>query len=152
MRDLEKLQEYDKNKTKVLKYVLYKKRSESEVRRKFEDTMSTNMLEDILEELKQNSYINDEDYVERAVSEFVALQNISLKQIKYKLLSKGISSNIVEDYFYNNRAELQEYEKNSIEKIIAKKSDSSKDEIISFLLKKGFEYDNVREKLEQWPT
>ena len=31
------VEEFDKEKTKVLKYVLYKKRSENEVRKKFEN-------------------------------------------------------------------------------------------------------------------
>ena len=50
--DFEKLEEYDKNKTKVLKYVIYKKRSENEIRRKFQNDIDSNMLEDIIEELK----------------------------------------------------------------------------------------------------
>ena len=48
---------------------------------------------------------------------------------------------------------LNEYEKKSINNIINKKSDSSNEEITQMLLKKGFEYDNVKEALEgrnQW--
>ena len=33
--DLEKLKEFDKQKTKVFKYITYKKRTEQEVRKKF---------------------------------------------------------------------------------------------------------------------
>ena len=33
------IEEFDKEKTKVLKYILYKKRSENEVRAKFSGTM-----------------------------------------------------------------------------------------------------------------
>ena len=35
MFDYEKIKEYDKYKTKVLKYIIYKKRTENEIRRKF---------------------------------------------------------------------------------------------------------------------
>ena len=35
---MEELEEFDKLKTKVLKYVLYKKRSEAEIRRKFSES------------------------------------------------------------------------------------------------------------------
>ena len=45
MFDYEKIKEYDKNKTKVLKYVLYKKRTESEIRRKFEKDNLESMVE-----------------------------------------------------------------------------------------------------------
>ena len=98
--DFEKLEEYDRNKTKVLKYVIYKKRSVSEIKRKFQNDIDSNMLDDIIEELKENNYISDEQYIERAVNEFMALKNLSLKQIKYKLQSKGIDNNLIEDYHY----------------------------------------------------
>ncbi|MBO5349125.1 MAG: RecX family transcriptional regulator [Clostridia bacterium] len=149
MLDYEKLAEYDKNKTKVLKYVVYKKRTENEIRRKFEKDIDSSMLEDIIQELKENNYISDNKYIERAVNEFIALRNLSLKQIKYKLLSKGINSNLIEEYFYNNKEELAEYEINSANNIINKKNNNSAEEIIQILLKKGFEYDNVKEALER---
>ena len=88
------IEEYDKEKTKVLKYVIYKKRTEREIRTKFKSIIEENMLEDILEELKENGYISDEIYIERAVNEFMALKNLSIKEIKYKLISKGISNNL----------------------------------------------------------
>lgn len=149
MLDYERLEEYDKNKTKVLKYVIYKKRTENEIKRKFEKDIESDMLEDIIQELKENNYISDTQYIERAVNEFMALRNLSIKQIKYKLLSKGINSSLIDDYFYNNADELNEYEINSANNIINKKNDSSAEEIIQMLLKKGFEYDNVKEAIER---
>ena len=149
MFDYEKIKEYDKNKTKVLKYVLYKKRTESEIRRKFEKDIEYEMLDEIIEELKQNNYISDNQYIERAVNEFIALKNLSLKQIKYKLQSKGVSNYLIEDYFSKNSENLKEYEIKSANNIITKKYDDSPEEIIQNLLKKGFEYDNVKEALER---
>lgn len=147
--DFEKLEEYDRNKTKVLKYVIYKKRSVSEIKRKFQNDIDSNMLDDIIEELKENNYISDEQYIERAVNEFMALKNLSLKQIKYKLQSKGIDNNLIEDYFSANREDLNEYEIKSAGNIINKKYDEPAEEIIQNLLKKGFDYDNVKEALER---
>ena len=147
--DFEKLEEYDRNKTKVLKYVVYKKRSESEIRRKFQNDIDSNMLDDIIEELKENNYISDTKYIERAVNEFMALKNLSLKQIKYKLQSKGIDNSLIEDYFSANREDLNEYEIKSAGNIIDKKFDEPAEEIIQNLLKKGFDYDNVKEALER---
>lgn len=145
----EELEEYDRSKTKVLKYVIYKKRSENEVRRKFQNEIDEYMLEDIIKELKENDYIGDDKYIERAINEYMALKNLSIKQIRYKLQSKGISNDIIDDYFSKNMDELQEYEINSASNIINKKFDSPAEEIIQNLLKKGFEYDNVKEALER---
>lgn len=147
--DFEKLELYDKYKTRVLKYVIYKKRSENEIRAKFQKEIDADMLDDIIQELKENQYISDEKYIERAVNEFMALKNLSLKQIKYKLQSKGISVNLVEDYFQEHREDLKEYEIKSANNIITKKYNQPAEEIIQFLLKKGFEYDNVKEALER---
>ena len=83
------IEEYDKEKSKVLKYVLYKKRSKKEVQNKFYNAIENEMLHDIIEELEENGYIDDNNYIERAINEFMALNNLSLKEVRYKLMSKG---------------------------------------------------------------
>ena len=83
------VEEFDKLKTKVLKYILFKKRTEQEVRQKFRED-SGEMLEDVIEELKELNYINDENYIQRAVNEFKNLKNVSIKEIQYKLMTKGL--------------------------------------------------------------
>lgn len=147
------IEEYDKEKTKVLKYVIYKKRTEREIRTKFKSIIKENMLEDILEELKENGYISDENYIERAVNEFIALKNLSIKEIKYKLMSKGISSNLVEDYVQKNEEELNEYEQKSADNIVLKKSVNMDEiEIKQYLIKKGYTEEHIKnatQKIEE---
>ena len=109
------IEEFDNYKTKVLKYVIYKKRTEQEIRTKFEKIVEENMLDDIIEELKENGYISDENYIERVVNEFIALKNLSIKELKYKLISKGLKSDLIEDYIYKNMEKLEEYERKSAE-------------------------------------
>ena len=77
--------EYDKHKTKILKYIMFKKRTEKEVFQKFSSSVEENMLEDIIEELKENGYINDKQYIKKAVTEYINLQNLSIKELEYKL-------------------------------------------------------------------
>ena len=52
------IEEFDKQKTKVLKYIIFKKRTEYEVRQKFQKTVEKDLLEDIIQDLKENKYIN----------------------------------------------------------------------------------------------
>ena len=133
------IEEFDKEKTKVLKYILYKKRSEAEIRKKFSGIMDENLLEDIIEYLKEAGYINDKEFIEKTVNNIIALKNLSIKEIKYKLMSKGLDKNDIEDYISDNREKLEEYEKKSAENITNKKSSSMEpDEIKQYLLKKGF--------------
>ena len=81
-------EEFDEAKTKILKYIMYKKRTEQEIRQKFE-TMDYNILEDVIEYLKETGYINDNEYIKRTINEFKALKNLSIKEISYKLLYLG---------------------------------------------------------------
>lgn len=140
------IEEFDKMKTKVLKYVLFKKRTEYEVMQKFKNTIEPNLLEDIIQDLKENSYINDDEYINRAVSEFIAINTLSIKEIKYKLRSKGVSSSLIEDYIDKNYEELIEYEKDNAYKIFQKKKLSQDaDKIKNYLRSKGYLDENIKQ-------
>lgn len=141
---MEYIEEFDKLKTKVLKYILFKKRTEQEIRQKFRQDEG-NMLDDVIEELKQNGYINDEIYIERAINEYINLKNMSIREIEYKLMAKGINKEIIQDYVYKNREKLLEYEIKSATNIINKKSYSSeKEEILNYLRKKGYMEESLK--------
>lgn len=144
------IEEYDKQKSRVLKYVLYKKRSKQEVKNKFYNDIEENMLEDIICELEENGYINDTNYIERAVNEFIALNNLSIKEIKYKLIAKGIPNSLLEDYINDKIEKLEEYETTSAKNIIVKKQNQMDEEaIIQFLVKKGYKTSNIREAISR---
>lgn len=138
------IEEFDKEKTKVLKYILYKKRSENEVRNKFANSIDENLLEDIIQYLKDANYINDKEYIEKIVNNFISLKSLSLKELQYKLLAKGLKKEEIEDYFYENEEKLDQYEKKSAQNIINKKSNSmDKNELKQYLLKKGYKMENI---------
>ena len=144
------IEEFDKQKTKILKYILYKKRSEGEIRTKFAGTIDDNLLEDIIEYLKEDKYIDDKEYIRKTVNNFIALKNLSVKELKYKLLTKNLDKNDVDDYIYDNKEELQEYEIKSASNIIYKKSSSmEQDEIKQYLLKKGYKIENIQKAIEE---
>lgn len=141
---MEDLEEFDKLKTKVLKYVLYKKRSEAEVRRKFADA-NDEMLDEVIQNLSENGYINDNSYIEKAVQEFMRLKNMSIKEIEYKLLSKGINKDKIENYIFENREALLEYEQKSAKHIFIKKQTiMEEDNIIQYLKKKGYLSETIK--------
>ncbi len=144
------IEEFDKEKTKVLKYIIYKKRSEQEIRNKFAKTIDENMLEDIIEYLKEANYINDKEFIEKTINNFKVLKNLSIKEMKYKLMAKGLNKDDIEDYFCENKEELEEYETKSASNIIYKKSDSmEQDEIKQYLLKKGYKMDSINRAFEE---
>lgn len=137
-------EEFDEQKTRVMKYIVFKKRTEQEVRTKFASSIEENMLEDIIEYLKEARYLDDSEYIERAINNFKILKNLSVKEVKYKLLAKGLNKNDIEDYFYEHKEELNEYEQQSARNIFLKKQrDMEKEEIKQYLLKKGYKIDNI---------
>ena len=142
--EFKNLEEFDKLKTKVLKYVLYKKRTEREIRQKFAENTG-NLLDNVIEYLREENYINDSAYVEKSINELIKLKNLSIKEVKYKLLAKGISVNMVDDYIVDHKEEMLEYEINSAKNILNKKSNTMEQEdIINYLRKKGYMEETIK--------
>ena len=140
------IEEFDIAKTKVMNYIVYKKRTEYEVRNKFSKTLEENLLNDIIEYIKEAGYLSDAEYIKRAVAEFEALNNLSRKEISYKLYSKGIEKRLIEDYFSENSDELYEYELKSAKNIFNKKINTmDEEEIKNYLRKKGYKEEVIKE-------
>ena len=142
------VEEFDEQKTRVLKYILYKRRTEYEVRKKFSRVVQEDILEDVIDYLKKANYINDIEYIEKAVNNFIALKNLSIRELTYKLQTNGLKKEDIEDYIYNNKEELEDYECKSISNIIYKKQTSmDMEEIKQYLLKKGYQSENIKKAL-----
>ena len=140
--DIEKLKEFDAQKTKVFKYITYKKRTEQEVRNKFKGQIEEQMLEDIIDYLKEAKYLDDYEFIEKQVREYMNLKTMSITELKYKLATKGLDRKLVEKYIESNYDELKEYEKRCIEKIKTKKAGTMEEqEIEQYLYRKGYKCD-----------
>ena len=141
---------FDNLKTKVLKYILYKKRTEREIRLKFTQ-VDKELLDEVIETLKESNYINDDIYIDRFVKETINLKNISLKEIQYKLRNKGIDKSRIEEYFCNQREKLYDYEKNAVLNIIYKKINTmDMFDIIVLLKKKGYCEESIKQGTEEY--
>ena len=142
--------EFDNAKTKILKYVLYKKRSENEIIKKFENEFDLDLIQAVVSDLKEKGYVNDVNYIKRSVNEFMALRNLSLFEIKYKLMSKGIKPSDIDTYFSQNYEVLMEYEKSSAKKIAQKKFSKMEEiDIKKYLMKKGYKSDSIKAALNE---
>lgn len=137
--DLEKLKEFDEQKTKVFKYITYKKRTEQEVRNKFRGQIEEQMLEEIIEYLKEAKYLDDYEFIEKQVREYMNLKIMSITEMKYKLTAKGLDRKLIEKYIDNNYEELKEYEQRCVEKIKSRKAGVMEEqELQQYLYRKGY--------------
>ena len=140
--NFDKLKEFDEQKTKVFKYITYKNRTEQEVRNKFKGQMEDEMLEEIIDYLKEAKYLDDYEFIEKQVREYMNLKTMSITEMKYKLATKGLDRKLIEKYIDNNYEELKEYEQRCIEKIKSKKAGTmGEQEIKQYLYKKGYKCD-----------
>ena len=143
------IEEFDFLKTRVLKYIMFKKRTEYEIRQKFNKD-SEELLDEVIEELKEIGYINDVNYIERAINEFKNLKNMSIKEIEYKLLAKGLKKDLINNYICENKEELIEYEIQSAKNIFMKKQNLlEQKEIIDYLKKKGYLDETLKMAIEE---
>ena len=136
--NFERLKQFEEQKTKVFKYITYKKRTEQEVRNKFRGQIDEDMLEEIIDYLKEAKYLDDYEFIEKQVREYMNLKTMSITEIKYKLSTKGLDRKLIDKYIDNNYEELKEYEQRCIEKIKNKKSGMEEQEIQQYLYRKGY--------------
>lgn len=137
--------EFDKLKTKILKYILYKPKTEYEVRNKFSDKYDKVVLEDVIKWLKKEKYIDDNENINLIIADYLENKNFSVKELIYNLNLKGISDEKIEEYCTLNKINLDLYEYNSAENIVQKKSNLlNKEQIKKYLLNKGYSYDIIK--------
>lgn len=142
--NLEELEKKDKLQGKIMKFIMYKKRTEKEVWEKFKNE-DQDLLEETIEKLKELGYINDREYVDRFMNEAISLKNLSIFELKYKLFSKGISDSVIDEYIADNSEMLDEYELLSAQNIYDKKKNlQDPKEIISYLHKKRYSSDTIK--------
>lgn len=142
--NIEEAEKIEQLRNKMLKYILYKKRTEEEVRIKFADEDS-NMVEDAIEYFKEQKYIDDVSYIERTIKECMALKKMSIKEVEYKITQKGVSKKLVDDYICKNKESMLEYEISSAKSIIIKKINNTENnqEIKNYLYQKGYMSESI---------
>lgn len=141
-------EEFDKAKTRMLKFIFYKKRTVREVIKKFANEYSEEIMDDVISYLKDNGYLDDSNYVQRAVNDFMVLKHLSIKEIKYKLLSKGVNLVDIENYINLNYDQLLDYEIKSAQYWAQKKKSQMECfEIKRYLIKKGYKEESIKEAL-----
>ena len=75
---------------------------------------------------------------------------MSVKELTYKLLSKGVEKNHLEDYISSHKEELAEFELSSAKNIIIKKRNSMENDLIEdYLFKKGYLSDIIKLAFEE---
>ena len=97
---MEKSPEYQKARSRAIKYVVYKMRTAYEVENKLlELEFDKKIIKKVIEDLEELEYINDEEYIKKFIESNKKNKKISKSMIKLKLKSKGINVEKLDKYF-----------------------------------------------------
>ncbi|MBQ9023872.1 MAG: RecX family transcriptional regulator [Bacilli bacterium] len=132
-----------------LKYISTKMRSENELRMYLKKKEIDNkLINDTINKLKQNGYINDRQYAKYFIMDKINLNKYGPNKIKTELLKLKIDKDIIEEELQNiNKTDIL----NNLESIIDKsiKSNKSyagdvlKQRILSNLINKGYKKEDI---------
>lgn len=137
----------DKYYQKVLKYSLFKPRTEKEII-DYLDRLSIDNKSFYLEKLKKIKIINDNLYTENYISDSINLKHIGPRKIYEDLKFKGISQELItEKIIVYNKKEMLENIEYWLDKKIKMSSNipmmKLKNQLKSFLVNKGFNFDDI---------
>lgn len=126
-------------------------KTEKEIRNKLNvEYYPESIVEYVINFLKNYNYINDRRYAEQYVSSKISGK--SSRQIKYELVRKGISGEIVEEVLDEQDVDCRSVIKNILNTRRFDKNLSDRkqlDKQIRYFIGKGFEYDDIVSVLKE---
>ncbi len=146
------MDEFGKFYNKALKFLSYRPRSEKEIRDKLKSKKaSDSMIQIILTKLKDQKFVNDEEFTKWWIEQRITFKPRSVRLIKMELKQKGIGQELIDSTFDNLQLTINDLEsaKKLIQKRLNKYKNLSREEkfqkVSRFLASKGFNYDVIKE-------
>ena len=134
---------------KVMRYVLFKKRTEKEVRKKCTILKyDEDYTDEVINYLKEAEYINDNVYIQKYINDVMKLKHLSIAQIRMDLMQRGVSPDLIDNFVYNENISQYEYESACYLASKKLKAGDDVEKIKRFLLNKGYSYDNVSKAID----
>lgn len=149
MIDWKEEERFDKYKTRVFKYVLYKPRTEKEVYYKFKNFEDSDIyLKKVIELLKELKYIDDKRYAEMYIEDSINIKRLSRFEIRNKLREKGINNQDIYDAMEKYSDELRSKEIDNVIQILKKKEyvyleEDKKRKVENYLYRKGYVHESI---------
>ena len=138
---------------KLMKFVVFQKRTIFEVRQKcIKLDYTEDYIDEIIDYLEENDYLNDRKYVEKYIKNIMRLKLSSIYEMKVGLLKKGVAEEYVSDYIRKNIEELTDFEYESAKKLIYKKAMQVNDidKVKKYMISKGYSYDSINEGIDNF--
>lgn len=134
--------------SKLMKYVIFKKRTEYEVREKCKTlNYTSDYIDEIIDYLKEAEYINDEIYITKYINNILKLKKSSVAEVRLDFMKRGIDFDRVNSELLDR---LYEHEKESANYLANKKykAGDSIEKIKRYLNGKGYAYSNISNAID----
>lgn len=149
-------QSYKDAKLAAYNFVSFKPRSECEVRQRLErKEYSSDSIDKAIEFLYEFNYLNDEEYANMFVKNFIKKTPSGEFKLRQELLKRGISEDFINksiaEYYPTNKAleMAEEAAKKHIKKVSHKPKLKQKQLITDFLARRGFDWDVVNKCIDK---
>lgn len=139
----------------ALRYLSYRKRSEKEIRQQLQDKdFSTYIITETIQRLRENRYVDDEDFAESYVLTAIKTSDKGIQLIRRELENKGIAKEIIEEKIsrYSDKLQLEKAVDLAEKYINRKKHVSLKQlqfQLKSTLQRKGYPFAIIEEAVAQ---
>ena len=151
MQDLDRFYNYS------LRFLSYRPRSEKEVRDHLIRKKAESLIIDrIIIKLKEQKFINDEEFAKWWIEKRTTFKPRSLRLIKIELKQKGISNEIIESGIRNQESGIEndlQRAKKLLERKIEKVKGLSKQKIYqklgSYLSRRGFDWETIKQSIDE---
>ena len=141
-------------KQRAFRYLGRRQHSTSELRIKLKQKgYETELINDVLDDLKQKNYLDDTKFANMFVEEKIKLKLWGEQKLRSELIKKGIKTEIISDVLRNiisdedklNNAMTVAEKKYDILKNRNVENDVIKSKLMAFLKSRGYNYDVIKE-------
>ena len=145
-------------KQRAFRYLGRRQHSTSELRMKLKQKgYETELINQVLDDLKQKNYLNDTKFAEMFVEEKIKLKLWGEQKLRGELIKRGIKSEIISDVLRNkitdedklNNALIIASRKYDTLRIRYLDKDVIKKKLITFLNSRGYNYDVIKEVYDE---
>ncbi len=141
----------ERAKLKAIKFVLGKFKTKMEVRKKLNKEFDNDIIDEVLNFLEKNSYVDDRNYAIYFIEDKQKLNGYGKNKIKSLLIQKGISKQIIDEFIFDEDNEFENALKMGIKKLNLLKNEENifkkKQKIINYLAYRGFSFDIIQKVL-----
>ncbi len=154
VKEINNKEHFAKAKNAAIHYLSYKMRSEKELIQKLKSLdFNEYIIEDIIYYLKEEGFLNDEEYIKSFFHDKATIYHHSINKIAYDLEAKIIDKHLISKYkdLYHeiDRDNIQYFVDKKLDEYTNKYEDNAYYKLINFLYKKGFNLYDIKDILKK---